>query len=114
MFDTKINNWSTYKNDTKKVKSNLQNEIDYFHYMYPTKGLYLEHTENSYKSTRETQLRREIGISLPQELDKKDIQTGTTSKRTNNSRKRKVEAPGGKRTDPRTAENKMTEHNECQ
>lgn len=82
--------------------------------MHPTKGLYLEHTENSYKSTRKTQLKREIGISLPQELDKKDIQTGTTSKRTYNIRKCKVEAQGGKRTYHRTAKNKMTERNEYQ
>lgn len=66
-----------YKNDTKKVKSNLQNGRDYFQYTYPTEDLYLEHTKSSYKSTSKIQLKRGMGISLLQELDQKDIQMDT-------------------------------------
>lgn len=43
---------------------------DHFQYLYPIKDLYLEHTKNSYTSTRKKQLKREMDISLPQELDK--------------------------------------------
>lgn len=81
-----------YKNDTKKVKSNLQNGRDYFQYTYPTEDLYLEHTKSSYKSTSKIQLKRGMGISLLQELDQKGYSNGhRTFKRTHNIRKCKVE-----------------------
>lgn len=50
MFDIKINVWSMYKYNTKKMKRQPTQWKRYSQYIYPTNDLYLEHIKNSYKS----------------------------------------------------------------
>lgn len=42
MFNIKINNWSMYKNNTKKVKRKSIEWKRYSQYAYPTSDFYLE------------------------------------------------------------------------